>query len=148
MNTYLFTYETKIEASLEEVWSFFSTAENLVKITDFPTITLHSNPLTSEGNTIQMKIGVGPIKANWHSYIEEVKPLEYFIDVGVKVPFSIHSWRHKHAFVSLPNHTLMKDTVEIQSTLPSIILKTALKKMFTGREKAVQLHFLSEKKPE
>ncbi|MDV2683257.1 hypothetical protein RYX56_02605 [Alkalihalophilus lindianensis] len=67
MNTYLFTHETKVEARLEEVWSFFFTAENLVKITDFPTITLHSNPLTSEGNTIQMKIGFGPIKANWHS---------------------------------------------------------------------------------
>ncbi|OLS35967.1 hypothetical protein BTR22_13330 [Alkalihalophilus pseudofirmus] len=141
MDTYIFTYETTVDAPIEEVWSFFHTAENLVKITSFPTITLHSDPETRKGNTIRMKMGLGPVKADWHSYIQEVKPHEYFVDVGVKLPYPLKSWRHTHSFVKREDSTVMKDLVEIQSPLPTSILRPALHGMFRGRADAVRRHF-------
>ncbi|WP_100372515.1 SRPBCC family protein [Bacillus sp. FJAT-45037] len=141
MDTYIFTYEAKVDASIEEVWEFFRTADNLVQITSFPEISIDSNPATTEGNTIKMKMGLGPLRVDWHSYIEEVVPYDYFVDVGVKLPWPLVQWRHTHAFSKVGETTVMKDTVEIQSPLPTAMLKPALTNMFKGRATAVHRHF-------
>ncbi|WP_017728251.1 SRPBCC family protein [Halalkalibacterium ligniniphilum] len=133
-----FHYETVIDAQLDEVWGFFSTADNLVKITRLPKITLLSNPETIQGNTIKMKIGVAGVSVMWEALIEEVKAPHFFIDKAIKPPFPFTAWKHIHAFEQSGERVLMKDTVEYEATIPTFIVNKLLTKMFRDRGKAVK----------
>ncbi|WP_100406855.1 SRPBCC family protein [Bacillus solitudinis] len=78
MTRLTFTYETIIEAPIDETWTFFSTADNLARMTTFPKVSIQSNPVTATGNLIKMELKVAGFSIEWHSLIEEVKPQHFF----------------------------------------------------------------------
>jgi len=142
-NSINFTYTTKINAPIEEVWSFFSSATNLSKITQFPQVNIVSDPRTMEGNKIEMVLSFGWIKMKWVSLIRDVQKPNQFVDDGIKLPFPFIQWSHVHAFSQTGNTTLMEDHVVCQSVLPNFMIKPILNGMFKGREKALHTHFKS-----
>ncbi|MCL7747141.1 SRPBCC family protein [Halalkalibacter alkaliphilus] len=141
MGLFAFTYKTVIDAPIEAVWTFFSTAENLAKITSFPRVTILSNPETVEGNTIKMKLHFAGLYVNWTSKVTYVQAPNCFIDKGVKLPFPITEWRHTHSFTENGSRTIMEDIVMFNAHLPTFVTRPILKAMFQGRELAIKHEF-------
>ena len=141
MNTYVYTYKTIINAPIEDVWSFFSTATNLPEITPFPKVEVISDPRTLAGNKIEMKLGYAGCYVNWISLIEDVQEPNQFVDKAINLPFPFAEWRHLHRFNSNGNATIMEDQIFVRSILPSVLLKPLLNSMFKGRERAICLYF-------
>ncbi|GAE24818.1 hypothetical protein JCM9140_770 [Halalkalibacter wakoensis JCM 9140] len=141
MDHLVFTYRTHIHAPIETVWNFFSTADNLAKITTFPKVTILTNPSTTKGNTILMKLNFFFLSAHWASVIEDVEAPHFFIDKGEKIPFPFKEWHHKHRFYSLGSQTVMEDIVTFKAWVPSYISKPILTNMFKEREEAIRKEF-------
>jgi len=136
-----FHYETFMSRPLEEVWDFFSTAENLAKISSFPKVTILSNPKTIQGNNIEMKLNFLFFQKKWHAEITEVKEKSYFIDKGTLLSYPFTAWEHSHAFEVRNDGTLMKDTVIFSASLPAPIVRLFLRQMFRGRKKELNRYF-------
>ena len=139
-----FNYETKIDKEFEEVWTFFSTADNLAKITSFPKVRILSDPSTTPGNTIKMQFNFFIFRISWHSKITK-KEQTYFIDEGEKLPFPFKEWKHTHKFKEDGKLTVMTDIVEYDASVPDFFVKFILNQMFSGREKEIKKYFQKAK---
>ncbi|CAM1346093.1 SRPBCC family protein [Tenacibaculum crassostreae] len=112
----IYTLETEQElvVSIKEAWNYFSSPENLEKITP-PSmgfqITSKVDKKAYEGQIITYKVSPLPfIKTNWVTEITKVKEECFFIDEQRFGPYKM--WHHEHFFESLPNgNTLMKDKI-------------------------------------
>ena len=140
---YTLRAEQTIDLSLEKAWNFFSSPENLEKIT--PThmgfkITSTVDKKAYAGQIITYKVGVLPgIKINWVTEITQVKDNHFFIDEQCFGPYKM--WHHEHWFEELPNgKTLMKDKISykipfgfIGHIAQTIFIKKQLKGIFKHR---------------
>ncbi|KHF41790.1 SRPBCC family protein [Halalkalibacter okhensis] len=138
MGSLVFTYRTIIDAPIEQVWAFFSTADNLAKITTFPKVTILSNPETVEGNIIHLKLQVALLSVNWTSRISKVDHLSCFLDQGEDLPFPFTEWSHLHNFTKFGAHTIMEDVVNFKAKVPSCVTRPILQVLFKGRESAIK----------
>jgi hypothetical protein len=104
--------EQWVPASLPEVFSFFSEARNLDRITP-PWLHFkllgQTDPRLRAGTLINYKLAWYGIPLNWTTRIEEWCPPTRFIDIQLKGPYRF--WRHTHAFEPRDGGTLIKDTV-------------------------------------
>ncbi|WP_051556640.1 SRPBCC family protein [Alkalihalobacterium bogoriense] len=139
----IFTYKTIIHAQKSEVWHFFSTADNLAKITSFPKVRITSDPETKKGNRIVMELQFLFFTFHWTANITAVTE-DYFIDEAIKVPFPLIAWKHKHCLHEENGVTVMTDTVEYESSIPSFLLKPFIYGMFQNRKKAIQHYFKNQ----
>ncbi|UOE95974.1 hypothetical protein [Alkalihalobacillus sp. LMS39] len=139
----IFSYKTIIHAQKDEVWRFFSTAENLAKITSFPKVRITSDPETKKGNHIVMELQFFLFTFHWTAIITAVTD-DYFIDEAIKVPFPLIAWKHKHHLHAENGVTVMTDTVEYESIIPSSLLKPFFYGMFQSRKKAIQHYFKNQ----
>ncbi len=105
--------ETTIKRNISEVFSFFSKAENLNKITP-PELGFEITsklPIRMEkGAIIDYKIFLNGIPFNWKTEITEWEPPFRFVDSQLKGPYKM--WVHEHSFEDKGDFTLMKDKVE------------------------------------
>ena len=131
-----------INATLDECWAFFSSPENLQKITPKSMgfeITDFDNQTMYEGQIIQYKISpLLGLKLNWVTEITKVKDKAYFIDEQRFGPYSF--WHHKHFFEATPSGVKMTDVIHY--ALPfgflgrfanALIVRDKLKEIFDFR---------------
>lgn len=119
MATYVLERTQIINATLDQTWDFFSSPENLNKLTPanmgFDILTPKPLPKMFEGQIIEYKVRpVLNIPIYWKTEITEVKPKHFFIDNQIKGPYKL--WKHKHTFEELDNKVKMTDHVTY--TLP------------------------------
>jgi uncharacterized protein (TIGR01777 family) len=96
----------------ESVFSFFSKAENLEKITpEFLNfrITKSSTPEIQAGTEIDYRLKIHGIPVGWKTLIEEFKSPHSFVDTALKSPYE--KWHHTHIFEDLGPGTLIIDRV-------------------------------------
>ncbi|MFN8847060.1 MAG: TIGR01777 family oxidoreductase [Bdellovibrionales bacterium] len=108
---YLETYQY-IPFKREKVFSFFSKAENLEKITpDFLhfRITRSSTPQIQKGTEIDYRLKIHGFPAGWKTLIEEFESPRFFVDTALKSPYQ--KWHHTHIFEDLGPGTLVIDRV-------------------------------------
>lgn len=105
--------EYTVNRTIEEVFSFFSNAENLQRLTpeelDFRILT----PLPvimSKGTLIDYKIKLSGIPFKWLTEITAWEPPQRFVDTQLKGPYKI--WIHEHLFIPNGGKTTVKDIVE------------------------------------
>src|SRR5829696_1631863 len=139
-----------IPKSLEEVWGFFSDANNLLNVTP-PHLNLK---VTNKvyGDTVYagqvMTYIVKPllgIPLSWMTEIRHVEPLKYFVDEQRKGPYKL--WHHQHHFKSIEGGVEMIDIVHyrlpfgpIGNIANGLIVKKELEKIFSYRyQKIVEL---------
>jgi ligand-binding SRPBCC domain-containing protein len=100
---YQLTDRFRVSADLDTTWRFFSTAENLTRITpawlgftmDMPT------PVTIVADTtLDYKIRWMAVPIRWRTKIIEWSPPRQFIDLQVRGPYAL--WHHQHTFT--PGH--------------------------------------------
>jgi ligand-binding SRPBCC domain-containing protein len=116
MKTHSLIRKTIINRPLEQVFQFFSKAENLNLLTppelQFKIIT----PLPiimKEGAIIDYKIKLNGVPFNWKTEISMWKENEFFVDKQLKGPYRV--WHHKHSFKNVNGATEMTDEVNYLS---------------------------------
>jgi ligand-binding SRPBCC domain-containing protein len=145
----IYTLEASQELNipLVEAWDYFSSPNNLSKITPARmgfNITSKVDRKAYQGQIITYKVSPIPfVNTNWVTEITTVKEQEFFIDEQRFGPYSM--WHHEHFFESLPNgNTLMKDKISYK--LPfgflgdfahQLFVKKQLKSIFEYREEVL-----------
>lgn len=113
MKTHSFKTEMWLKRPLEEVFSFFSDARNLERITppwvSFQILTPGETPMRS-GALIDYRIRVHGVPLRWQSEITLWEPGRRFVDKQRRGPYRL--WIHEHRFSAKDGGTLVEDHVE------------------------------------
>ena len=106
---------TFIPRRRDEVFSFFSEAHNLERITP-PFLKFHiltPGPIVMRAGTlIEYELTLHGLRMRWKTLIEEFVEGEYFVDVQLKGPYKV--WRHRHGFEDADGGTRMTDRVDYE----------------------------------
>ena len=141
----------EIDIPLHEAWSFFSSPNNLEKITPSEMgfkITSEVDKKAYAGQIITYKVGILPgINTNWVTEITQVEHESFFIDEQRFGPYRM--WHHEHWFYSQPDgKTLMKDKISYKipfgilgDLAQTLFIKKQLKGIFEYRFKTLETYF-------
>lgn len=136
---YVLDAEIWLPRSPDELFAFFSNAQNLVKIT--PAF-LQFNILTPtpivmmQGTIIDYRLKVRGLPIRWRTLIEEWNPPHRFVDVQTRGPYTL--WRHEHTFTPHKDGTLIRDRVEFRSR--GGILAPLLHRLIVNRDVQMIFH--------
>ncbi len=113
----IFEAKQYLPVHIDEVFAFFSEAENLEKITP-PNLKFQiesvSTPQLQQGTLIDYKLKIQGVPVKWRTLIEKWNPPYLFVDQALKSPYKF--WYHTHTFEKLGEGTLVKD--EVRYVLP------------------------------
>ncbi len=146
---YVFRAEQFVPRPLNEVFDFFSKAENLQKLTPewlhFRILSVDPTPVR-KGTLIKYSLRWRVFPIHWTTEIIEWDPPHRFVDVQLKGPYKL--WHHEHRFAAEGTGTRISD--EVQYALPfgvfgsiahKLKVKNDVKTIFAYRTKAVRQRF-------
>ena len=112
--------EQQINCDVEEAWRFFSSANNLQKITPdsmrFKVLSDFADDRIFEGMEINYLVSpVLNIPLKWKTIITQVDWQRSFTDFQASGPYKY--WNHFHEFIPTAGGVLMKDTVDYELPL-------------------------------
>lgn len=154
MKVFTLSRELFIPVPIEKAWEFFSSPDNLGKITPaymgFKILSPANRDKIYSGMEITYTVRpVLGIPLTWVTQIEKVDAPYSFVDTQKKGPYKV--WWHSHRFVPVDNGVLMKDTVNYVLPLGwlgvlahSLFVKRQLKNIFDYRKKVVQNLFKTD----
>ena len=137
---YVLQSRVRLPGTLDEIFSFFSNARNLERIT--PAL-LQFNVLTPD--PIEMRVGaqldyrlkIHHIPVRWRTRITKWDPPHLFEDLQERGPYK--QWIHEHRFVDEGETTLMQDTVRYRvrggAIIHTLLVKRDVLAIFGYREK-------------
>ncbi|UOE39307.1 SRPBCC family protein [Chryseobacterium oryzae] len=143
--------EQQLNCTIDEAWKFFSSANNLSKITpkemNFIVRTKFSDDAIYEGMIIDYYVSpLLNIKMSWQTKIIEVNDRKSFTDFQEKGPYKL--WNHHHEFIENENGVLMKDKVDYELPLGFLgeiahilLVKKKLKHIFDYRTQVLDKMF-------
>jgi ligand-binding SRPBCC domain-containing protein len=141
--------ESVINRPLEEVFDFFSNAENLNLLTpaelEFKILT--PTPIKMEsGAIIDYSIKLGGIKFKWKTEITVWEPPYRFVDIQIKGPYGL--WMHEHTFTKNGSSTIVKDKVDyisrgwfLEPLIHKLFVQKKLANIFDYRQNKLNLIF-------
>ena len=139
-----FRAQTKIQGNIEDVFKFFSDAQNLELITP-PELSFKITspiPIKMEtGALIEYKIRLFGFSFQWKSIISKWEQNRQFIDEQLKGPYS--KWVHTHTFEKNEGVIIINDIVNYRlpfAPFGEIVLplvKMQLKRIFDYRSKRI-----------
>lgn len=120
MPIYTFEQTQKIPATLQQVWEFISSPQNLKHITPeymgFDIITRDLPAKMYPGMIITYKVSpLRGVKTTWVTEITHMKEGEYFVDEQRVGPYKM--WHHQHRIEPIEGGVLMKDIVNYRPPL-------------------------------
>ena len=143
MTPHILTRKTIIKKEIDELFEFFSKAENLNKLTPPELgfkITTKLPIEMKKGTIIDYRIKLNGIPFNWRTEITKWDPPFLFEDIQAKGPYKL--WVHEHRFQKKDKTTEMTDTVKYLSPggifefIPhNLIVKRKVESIFDYREK-------------
>lgn len=149
---YFLRKEQLLPVDLLTAWKFFSSPNNLAKITppemDFTTLsTFSENAEIHTGMLIDYKVKpLFGISMFWRTEITEVQKPYYFTDAQLKGPYRL--WEHTHTFTEKENGVLMQDVVKYQLPLGplgvlanALLVRRKLESLFAFRKAAIERIF-------
>lgn len=140
---YTISTEQVINVSIDKAWDFFSSPENLQKITPSNMgfkITSNNSRKVYAGQIITYVIGLLPgIKSSWVTEITQVTDESFFIDEQRFGPYKM--WHHEHFFEKIgDSQTLIMDKISYKvpfgiwgSLAQKLFIKKQLKNIFQFR---------------
>ncbi|REG86311.1 SRPBCC family protein [Algoriphagus antarcticus] len=105
----------------------------------FPPVKLARFDGSEIGDLVSLELNFLLFKQQWTSEITESKTTDaeyYFVDEGVKLPFFLKKWRHKHRIINLGDQAEIKDEVEFSGPfgLATLLLYPAIYLQFLYRK--------------
>jgi uncharacterized protein len=117
MPPFIFHAEQYVPHPLDEVFEFFSKAENLQQLTPawlhFRILEVEPSPVR-KGTHIRYSLRWRVFPIQWTTEITEWEPPHRFVDVQLKGPYKL--WHHEHRFAAEGSGTRISD--EVQYLLP------------------------------
>ncbi len=116
LKPHVLEFETKLYGSLEDIFNFFSRAENLDEVTpeDLGFSILTPLPIVMHvGTLIDYRITLMGVPFFWRTMISDWEPPHRFVDQQLKGPYVF--WHHEHTFVQRDGYVLMTDRVHYLS---------------------------------
>ena len=137
--------EQFLPISLSEAWDFFSSPNNLAKITPAELgFVVHGNVPERMYPGLFIQYTVSPllgIPMRWVTEITHVREGEYFVDEQRVGPYAI--WHHEHFFTEVEGGVLMRDVVHYKVPLGilgrlahPLIVRPKLEQIFSYRWEA------------
>ncbi len=135
--------QQQLNCDIETAWKFFSSANNLSKITpkdmNFTVRTKMESDEIYEGMIIDYYVSpLLGIKMDWQTEITQVNHQRSFTDFQKKGPYKL--WNHFHEFIPNEKGVLIKDTVDYELPMGflgeiahSIFVKSKLEHIFSYR---------------
>jgi hypothetical protein len=111
MRTFLFEEKQWLPRAIDEVFAFFSRAENLQELTP-PWLNfkiLKSPDQLTAGALIEYKLQIHGLPAHWKTEITRWNPPNSFEDRQLSGPYAL--WNHEHLFASHNSGTTVTDRV-------------------------------------
>ncbi|CAN5278369.1 SRPBCC family protein [soil metagenome] len=151
MPFYQFEQTQKIPASIDAVWDFIASPNNLKVITpDYLGFKVTSNTDNNKmypGMIITYKVSpLFGIQLNWMTEITHVEDYKYFVDEQRVGPYKL--WHHQHKIEPIESGVMMTDIVTYQPPLGflgsianRLIIQKKLKEIFDYRTIAVEKRF-------
>ena len=151
MGFYQLKQTQRIKGTIDEVWDFIASPENLKKITpDYMGFDITSGDLPEKmypGMIICYKVSpLFGFKMNWLTEITQVDEKKYFIDEQRVGPYKI--WHHQHRIEPTEGGFLMTDIVTYQppmgflgSIANTLIIKNKLAEIFDYRKNVLNQIF-------
>ena len=149
MPPYVFRAEQFVPQPLDEVFKFFSKAENLELLTpkwlNFHILSVAPTPV-QKGTLIRYSLRYRIFPISWTTEIIEWNPPHRFVDVQLKGPYKL--WHHEHRFIAEGSGTRIAD--EVQYLLPfgifgsiahALKVKKDVETIFAYRTEAVKRLF-------
>ncbi|WP_445430886.1 SRPBCC family protein [Chryseobacterium indoltheticum] len=143
--------EQQLNCDIHTAWEFFSSANNLSKITpkemNFIVLTEMTEDEIFEGMIIDYYVSpVFGIKMKWKTEITQVDFQKSFTDFQKKGPYKL--WNHHHEFIINDKGVLMKDSVDYELPLGflgeiahKLFVKKKLEHVFSYRYKVLEERF-------
>lgn len=143
--------EQRLNCSIHEAWTFFSSPNNLSKITPedmgFTVLTGHNSAAIYEGMVIDYTVSpLLGIPLKWRTCIKKVDFEVSFIDFQESGPYKY--WNHFHEFIVNDRGVLMKDRVDYElpfgilgDLVHKLIVKKKLIDIFDYRKKVLDRMF-------
>ncbi len=104
--------EQFVNDSLEKVFEFFSSANNLEELTppflNFKVLETSTKKI-EEGTLIDYQLSLHGLPLKWRTLIEKWNPPREFVDTQLSGPYT--KWHHTHTFEKLGHGTLIRDRV-------------------------------------
>lgn len=109
---------TSVHQSYQEVWKGFN--EPLFRRLNppFPPVRVIRFDGCLKGDTVELELNFFLFKQRWKSEIVEQQTGDteiFFIDQGVKLPFFLSYWRHRHRIIKDGEHTVIADEIEFRT---------------------------------
>lgn len=151
MAFYQFQREQFIKASIEEIWDFISSPQNLKRITPqkmgFDIRTQNLPDKVYEGMIISYTVRpLFGIPTHWVTEITHIRDKSYFVDEQRVGPYKL--WHHQHIILPQKNGVLMKDIVSYQPPFGligrianALVIRKTLNEIFDFRKKALEKIF-------
>lgn len=98
--------KTTVEQDYKTVFSRFDENLFLALKPPFLPLTLRQFDGSMKGDEVKITLGKGFLSQDWDALIVEQVETEaeiYFIDKGVKLPFFLKKWTHRHRILKLNN---------------------------------------------
>lgn len=137
--------ETWLPVPRDQVFAFFSEAENLQALTPawlgFTILTPRPIPMR-RGTLIDYKITLRGIPMKWRTEITAWEPPHLFVDAQLRGPYK--RWIHTHRFTEKDGGTLVEDTVDFDMLFGSLMMwyvARDLRKIFGYRHEALRRLF-------
>ena len=145
LDRYLFK-DQFVPLKVEEIFHFFSRAENLEILTppwlNFKIVSKSSEEVRP-GTLIEYKLKVHGIPVRWQTLIKDWKKDEFFVDEQLKGPYS--KWHHLHTFEKVQGGCLLRDEVTYRvpgSVFGNLLLSKWIEKdvnqIFDYRQKCIR----------
>ena len=134
-----------VPKKVDEIFPFFSAAENLETITP-PSLSFKIEKVSTaqiqKGTLIDYKLKIRGVPVKWRTEIAAWEPGKYFVDQQLKGPYKL--WHHTHDFKNLGPGTLMTDVVRYKSPMgfmgwivAGALVKSEISGIFNYRRKII-----------
>jgi ligand-binding SRPBCC domain-containing protein len=107
--------ETPVEQGYLDVKAGFNESLFTKLSPPFPPVKLLRFDGSEKGDLVVLELNFIFFKQQWTSEITEDKTTDlefYFIDQGLKLPFFLKKWRHKHRVISTGIGSIIRDEIE------------------------------------
>ncbi|MEH0155264.1 hypothetical protein V6R21_14045 [Limibacter armeniacum] len=139
--------KTKVEQPLEKVWQGFDVSLFNKLNPPFPPVKVQRFDGSLVGNEVHLELNFLLFKQLWVSKIVEQQSMPekiYFVDKGIRLPFFLSKWTHRHILIKKEDGTEIQDDISFSTGtwLTDIFLLPVLWLQFLYRKPVYRKLFL------